>query len=464
MLLTELQDCENNQKLRPDELAEKVLKYAYGDDIKFPVEPFGILNKFGIVFQLRSFEKTTSGFYIPPNEENDIPVVGINKNHIITRQRFSAAHELCHHLKDRKNECNLIDIKVSSITNENDPIEKYANEFASNLLMPKSKLVEKIREYSNENGELSLEKADEISKFFGTSFESCVYTLAYRERVLEGQIDSYILKERIKKYRAVNKKEINTEYHQTLYKDIVDNYSFNISVNKDNLKYKIKKNYVYNDTKIEGSNMTVTEVSELLANVRLNGTESLNMDTLSKDYLETLGESEMYDFIDSLPVDYDISIYDIKNIHAMLYKYSKFPDMAGIFRKVNNRIHNTNVETAEYELIDSKIYALSRKVDKLIDKRNQISKSEYIDEVLEIHHELTVIHPFHDGNGRALRGFMNMLFKINQLPIVYVTDDDKSRYLDSLRKKDDGIGITDMSLYIYDSMFDVLCELTNHHK
>ncbi len=35
-----------------------------------------------------------------PEDGNDIPMAGINYKRKITRQRFTAAHELCHHLKD----------------------------------------------------------------------------------------------------------------------------------------------------------------------------------------------------------------------------------------------------------------------------------------------------------------------------------------------------------------------------
>ena len=53
----------------------------------------------GITFLIRPFKKY-EGIYIPATDENDIPIVGINLNRPISRQRFSAAHELCHHLKD----------------------------------------------------------------------------------------------------------------------------------------------------------------------------------------------------------------------------------------------------------------------------------------------------------------------------------------------------------------------------
>lgn len=43
------------------------------------------------------------GIYLVPKNDNDIPLVDINYKRKITRQRFTAAHELCHNLKDRRN-------------------------------------------------------------------------------------------------------------------------------------------------------------------------------------------------------------------------------------------------------------------------------------------------------------------------------------------------------------------------
>lgn len=53
----------------------------------------------GILFSLMNFKKL-EGVYIPSSDGEDIPVVGININRPITRQRFTAAHELCHHFRD----------------------------------------------------------------------------------------------------------------------------------------------------------------------------------------------------------------------------------------------------------------------------------------------------------------------------------------------------------------------------
>ena len=84
----------------PEELAAFYLSVYFGNQkIEYPINPFQMLKDEGILFSLMSFKKL-EGVYIPATDEDDLPTVGINVNRPITRQRFTAAHELCHHFRD----------------------------------------------------------------------------------------------------------------------------------------------------------------------------------------------------------------------------------------------------------------------------------------------------------------------------------------------------------------------------
>lgn len=89
--------------MSPEQLANAVLDQVSSSKISLPIDPFQIMHEYGIVYQFMDFKKL-EGIYIVPEDENDTPIVGININRPITRQRFTAAHELCHHIKDRKME------------------------------------------------------------------------------------------------------------------------------------------------------------------------------------------------------------------------------------------------------------------------------------------------------------------------------------------------------------------------
>lgn len=81
-------------------LAQVVLRKYFGDKTpSFPIDPFKMIRDFGIVYQFMEF-KDLEGIYVLPDNSDDIPIIGINFGRPITRQRYTAAHELCHHIKD----------------------------------------------------------------------------------------------------------------------------------------------------------------------------------------------------------------------------------------------------------------------------------------------------------------------------------------------------------------------------
>ena len=88
----------------PELLANAVLK-QYEKEIgklQFPINPFMILKSLNIKLVIRNF-KDLEGLYIPSINEDDIDVVAINFNRPLYRQRFTAAHEICHFIKDKNN-------------------------------------------------------------------------------------------------------------------------------------------------------------------------------------------------------------------------------------------------------------------------------------------------------------------------------------------------------------------------
>jgi len=148
--------------MSPEKLAEKVISISYGEMLMppIPIDPFKLMRKFGIIYQFMEF-RDLEGIYIVPEDENDVPIVGINYTRKITRQRFTAAHELCHHLKDRKSETCPIGGKSE--------LERYAEMFAAELLMPRHLFRSVTSEYVKD-GKVTLDDALQIAERFGVSF------------------------------------------------------------------------------------------------------------------------------------------------------------------------------------------------------------------------------------------------------------------------------------------------------
>jgi Zn-dependent peptidase ImmA (M78 family) len=131
-------------------LARKFLELYYnGEKPSFPIDPFRMLKDFGILFMFWDLKKL-EGIYISPENDEDIAVIGINKNRPIFRQRYTAAHELCHHIKDKNVQ------NVCPVDGNKNPTERFAEDFAAALLMPLDELEEQVKVYKN-NGFVTLD-------------------------------------------------------------------------------------------------------------------------------------------------------------------------------------------------------------------------------------------------------------------------------------------------------------------
>lgn len=107
-----------------EEMASDYLAAYFGNNvIEYPISPFKMLNDENVTFLIRNFNKL-EGVYIPAEDETDIAIVGISVNRPITRQRFTAAHELCHHFRDA-------DKNVACPIGQKNASEKFADAFAS---------------------------------------------------------------------------------------------------------------------------------------------------------------------------------------------------------------------------------------------------------------------------------------------------------------------------------------------
>lgn len=86
-------------------------------------------------------------------------------------------------------------------------------------------------------------------------------------------------------------------------------------------------------------------------------------------------------------------------------------------------------------------------VESLVGNIGSTSQSVYIKDAAKVHHRLTQIHPFHDGNGRCARGLHNILMKYGHLPLICIDQDSTADYFCSLRKADLENNIDDLSIF-----------------
>ena len=387
--------------MSPQALAAKVLKDRFGEKMpSIPIDPFKLMREYGIVYQLMEFENL-EGIYLVPEGEKDLPVVGINYKRKITRQRFTAAHELCHHLKDRRSE-------ICPKGGNGSETERFAEQFAAELLMPGKLFLSVAQEYA-ENGKVSLDDALQIAERFGVSFRSCVLRLAYTFHILDGDYKN--LNKRISDYRPDRKKlAMGMEIENiNLLRQEIDSYVFFFTIEPDIVWYRFKNDFIYNENRMEGLDLDEEEVAEIVTDLRMNRQDSLYCKESYEDIIQVVGHAELYDYI--LETEDKLTIYKLPDLNKKLFQYAPYPEEAGKTRIDNNLVLGAKFETVDWREVAAELVKLQNPVEDLVRDADRLTISEYVLQALKIHHRITQIHPFRDGNGRSSRAMLNWMLR-----------------------------------------------------
>ncbi len=440
-------------EMSPEVLADNVLRYFFGTKMpSLPIDPFKMMKDLHVIYQFMDF-KDLEGIYFVPKNSDDIAVVGINFNRPITRQRFSAAHELCHHLKDRQNEyC------PKSFQNNN-PIERYAENFAAALLMPWQLLKEVASSQANNNN-LDLEDVLFIAEKFGVSFRSCALRLAYDLKMLPYE-NSQELNKQIQRFKPDRKKQelgIDRENIE-LVKQAINSYPFLYSMEKTNVWYQFKNHFIYNENRMEGVDLEENEVAEIVTDLRMQKQNSEYCKTEYKGIIEVAGHSAIYDYI--FETTDTLSIYKLINLNQQLFQYAPCPDVGGKTRQSNNYVLGAKFETSDYRTVGQELVDLQNIFNEIIADIDQYDFGSYIDKISFIHHRITQIHPFADGNGRCARAFLNWMLKLKGLPPIYIKFTRKEKYYAALKKADTDHQYKELTRIIIQEIFRTMLKINN---
>lgn len=354
--------------MSPQVLAEKVLEDRFGKEmLSIPIDPFKLMREYGIVYQLMEF-KDLEGIYLVPEGDNDVPFVGINSKRKITRQRFTAAHELCHHLKDCRNE-------VCPKGEMRDKIEQFAEKFAAELLMPRKLFLSVVREYK-ENGKVSLDDALQIAERFGVSFRSCVLRLAYTFHVLEGDYEN--LNKRISDYKPDKKKiALGMDIENVdLLRQEIDSYEFFFAIEPNIVWFKFKNDFIYNENRMEGVDLEEEVVAEIVTDLRMNHQNSEYCKEDFENIIQVAGHSALYDYV--LETEDELTIYKLLDLNKKLFQYAPFPEESGKTRTDNNLVLGTKFETVDWREVAPELVKLQKPVEDLMCEIDKLTFSEYI--------------------------------------------------------------------------------------
>jgi len=130
-----------------------------------PIELKTILEHLNINLLEYDFPKNISAILL---KDEDMLVVGVNKNDPPNRQRFSIAHEIGHYILRHYNDVFIDTSEIATgrfdySDNSNKAQEQEANHFASELLLPSSLIQKDFKRFKN---------VDELARIYKVSKEA----------------------------------------------------------------------------------------------------------------------------------------------------------------------------------------------------------------------------------------------------------------------------------------------------
>lgn len=413
-----------------------------------PINPYKILVSAGAFYVILDFDEL-EGYFIPPENNEKFSKIGLKLDTPPERRRFSAAHELCHHLKDdgiRK-------------TNEekNDPIEKFADQFATHLLMPEDLVIQTVNEFEINKDDLNLDKILKFSLRFAVSFRAAFIRL---NEVLNMGLTYKEINNKTNKYKPNKRKEKQSnyvEYINSLFREIIEDYNF--------LKFRIPAKtrndflrlLITNDHLIENGKVSKEKISEIIALLRGFSLAKIEEKfTLNNHEREVVGQYLMYEYI--FDSEFQTEMAELKKLHKKFCIAAPYPEYGGCFRESSAFIKGTSVNTSNPNVIEIDLIDLfnNYSINSSIEGNISIIKT-----ILAIHHGITVIHPFPDGNGRISRALMNFQFiKKNISPFFISYEPSKKKeYYEGLRKCDENGNNYLLENYTYRNIIEMYSRL-----
>lgn len=211
----------------------------------------------------------------------------------------------------------------------------------------------------------------------------------------------------------------------------------------DNMKRSFITHYIKNESALEG-----------IDNNAFHGKQ------------EVLGLEKMYDYIHSDDIDYMFNVYTLKELHEKLCSFTEHPEYGGDFRNYDVYLPGTGNELSEWRMIRTNLNNLDGEVLSLKDIAPSVKNSndinllfQFIERCVILKCKLIKVHPFGDGNGRTIRGFINKLMEDAGLPPIYIKVNERTEYHEAMNKANNEHDYTDIiNFYLY-KICDSIIEL-----
>ncbi|MBX9867077.1 MAG: ImmA/IrrE family metallo-endopeptidase [Burkholderiales bacterium] len=172
MQATTTQDIRKHLK-SVDSIAENLLLNLFGI-VSLPINIDDVITKLRVNCEIQQLPESVSGAI---KIQNNRASMVINVNHSKVRQRFTKAHEIGHlvaHILTNSNKEGFVDHDLDAVLIQKnrdnnsakgrDPEEIFANKFAAAILIPRTKLIEYLRDERYANNIQLLADIFDVSK------------------------------------------------------------------------------------------------------------------------------------------------------------------------------------------------------------------------------------------------------------------------------------------------------------
>jgi fido (protein-threonine AMPylation protein) len=201
----------------------------------------------------------------------------------------------------------------------------------------------------------------------------------------------------------------------------------------------------HHSTAIEGNTLIEREVQLLLFDGRAVGSKELAA------YLEVQGYADASMWIYGQAVkgrhgERGITLTELREIHRRVVEsaWRYFPPVHLDSRDGPGEFRHTDIEPLRPGLKPPPWTDVRPLIDQWIKDATEvgavlwINGPHVIEDFARIHADFERIHPFNDGNGRTGRLVLNLLLVRHGYPPAVIHKKDRSRYLDGLRRADEG--------------------------
>jgi cell filamentation protein, protein adenylyltransferase len=203
----------------------------------------------------------------------------------------------------------------------------------------------------------------------------------------------------------------------------------------------------HHSTAMEGNTLVEREVQLLLFEGRAVGSKEF------ADYLEVQGYADAALWVYGQAVKthdqsegYGITLTEIREIHKRVIEpvWRYLPpehldrrDAPGEFRHTEIEALRPGLKPPPSTDVRPRVDDWIKRADAVVDRPWTIS-GHPMEEFAALHAAFERIHPFNDGNGRTGRLVLNLLLVRYGYPPAVIHKRDRSRYLDGLRRADEG--------------------------